>query len=84
MMIFHKNLRKFAEIIKKICCKISENLSEKMYTLNRYGGYTQRFMAAPLEPGDPRIVLSTARPAYAALHGSSPRTRRSRRSSAPS
>ena len=29
LTIFHKNLRKFAEIIKKFCCKISENLSEK-------------------------------------------------------
>ena len=38
MMIFHKNLRKIAEIIKNFVAKILKICPKKMYTLNRYGG----------------------------------------------
>ena len=38
MMIFHKNLRKIAEIIKNFVAKILKICLKKMYTLNRYGG----------------------------------------------
>ena len=38
MMIFHKNLRKIAEIIKKFVAKILKICPKKMYTLNRYAG----------------------------------------------
>ncbi len=41
MMIFHENLREIAEIaeiFKNFVAKILKNLSEKMYTLNRYAG----------------------------------------------
>ena len=41
MMIFHKNLRKIAEIIKNFVAKILKICPKKMYTLNRYGGNTQ-------------------------------------------
>ena len=36
--VFQRNLRKFPEILQKFCCKFSENLSEKTYTLNPSGG----------------------------------------------
>ena len=38
MMISHKNLKKICSNYEKLSCKISENLSEKMYTLFRYAG----------------------------------------------
>ena len=41
MMLFHKNLRKIAEIIKYFVAKILKICLKKMYTLNRYGGNTE-------------------------------------------
>ena len=40
MMIFHKNLRKIAEIIRNFLAKFLKICPKKMYTLNRYGGNT--------------------------------------------
>ena len=42
MMIFHKNLRKIAEIIKNFVAKILKICLKKMYTLNRYAGNKRR------------------------------------------
>ena len=38
IMIFHKILRKFAEIMRNFLEKILKICPKKMYTLNRYGG----------------------------------------------
>ena len=38
MMIFHENLRKFAEIFKHCVATILKICPKKMYTLIRYGG----------------------------------------------
>ena len=53
MMIFHKNLRKFAEIIKISVAKILKICLKKMYTLNRYGG-NSRFAKLRGDAAGPR------------------------------
>ena len=40
-MYFHRNLRNFFDILLRVCCKIAENMCEKMYALNHSGGYTE-------------------------------------------
>ena len=46
MMIFHQNLRKFAEIFKHFIAKIMKICPKKMYTLNRYGGKSAMTLGA--------------------------------------
>ena len=54
MMLFHKNLRKIAEIIRNFLAKILKICPKKMYTLIRYGGNTPQPGAAPPRAAGPR------------------------------
>jgi len=49
-MKFQRNLRKFAEFLQNSDAKLLKNLSEKMYALNPYGGYTNCRAAAAARP----------------------------------